>query len=72
MAADRALEARLTNMEKKRGAIITVLPSIVNRPDLGDQEWHNALFLNNGIDTPDLPTHCDERNTKLSLCHTLD
>ena len=51
---------------------MTVQPSTVNRKELGAQEWHYALFLQYGLDPPDLPNHCDGCTAKLSIYHALD
>ena len=45
MAASLVFDARLMRQGTKTGAWITVLPSMVNGTDLGDQDWRNALFL---------------------------
>ena len=47
-------------------------PCTVNWTGLGEQEWHNALFLWYGLDPPDLPTHCDGCQAKFSISHALD
>ena len=54
MSASPDLEACRLRQETKTGTCITVLPSIVYRTELGDQEWRNALFLCYSIETPDL------------------
>ena len=36
-----------------------MLPSTVNEAVLRLQEWRDYLFLSYGVDTPDLPDHCD-------------
>ena len=38
---------------------LSVLPSTVNEAVLRSQEWRDYLFLSYGVDTPDLPDHCD-------------
>ena len=43
----------------KNGAWLTVLPSTVNGKELGAQEWRDALFMQYGLDPPDLPKYCD-------------
>ena len=55
----------------KTGAWLTVLLSTVNGTDMGDQEWRDALFLSYYIYPPDIPTHCDGCNAKVSVCHDL-
>ena len=47
-------------------------PSTVNGTGLGAQEWRNALFLWYGLEPPDLPTHCNFCQAKLSISHALD
>ena len=51
--------ARRLQQAAKTRAWITVLPSTVNRTELGSQEWRDALFLLYGLDPPDLPKYCD-------------
>ena len=41
------------------GLWLTVLPFTVNGTELGDQEWHDVLFLRYIIDLPYLPPNCD-------------
>ena len=43
----------------EKGAWSMVLTSTVNGTEMGDQEWHDALFLRNVIDPPDLLTNSD-------------
>ena len=47
-------------------------PSTVNGTDLGSQEWRDALFLQYGLEPPDLPTYCDGYQAKFSISHALD
>ena len=80
--AEEALTATLEGVPVQRAhrlrqetniwAWMTVQPSTVNGTELGAQEWRDALFLGYGLDTPDLPTHCDGCHTKLTIIHTLD
>ena len=49
-----------------------VQPSTVNGTDLGAQEWRDSLFVRYGLEPLDLPTYCDGRNTKFTICHSLD
>ena len=58
--------------ETKTGTWLTVQRSTVNGTELGAQEWRDALFLWYGLEPPDLPTHCDGCQAKLSISHTLD
>ena len=51
---------------------MTVQPSTVNGTEMGPQEWRDALFLQYGLDPPDLPTHCDGCQAKFSISHALD
>ena len=39
---------------------------------MGTQEWRNALFLWYGLESPDLPTHCDGCQAKFSISHALE
>ena len=43
------LQARHICRAAKTGAWLMVLPSTVNRTDMGPQEWRNALFLRYGL-----------------------
>ena len=69
---DPVLHARCLRRAAKTGAWLTLKPSIVNRKDLGAQEWRNALFLRYGMDPPDLPTYCEGFQSKFSISHALD
>ena len=66
------LHARRLRRATKTGAWLTVKPSTVNGTELGSQECRNALFLRYGLKPPDLPTHCDGFQTKLSISHALE
>ena len=55
----------------KTGVWLKVQPSTVNWTELGAQEWRDALFLQYGLDPPDLPTHCDGCQAKFSISHAL-
>ena len=57
--------------EPRRGAWLTVLQSIVNKTDMGDQWKRNALFLRYSIDPPYLPPHCDRCYETFYLCNVL-
>ena len=54
------------------GAWLSVLPSVVNRKELGAQEWRDSLFLKYVIESPDLPYHCDGCGSAFSIFHALD
>ena len=56
----------------KTGDWINVLPSTVDGIYLGVQEWRNDLFLRYNIESPEVPTHCDDYNRKKSILHSLD
>ena len=49
-----------------------MMPSIVNGMELGYQDWRDYLLLNYGINTLDLPDHCNGCNVAFFICHTLD
>ena len=49
-----------------------VLPSTVNDTELGAKEWRDALFLQYGLEPPDLPSQCDGCDAKFSISHALD
>ena len=57
---------------KKTGAWLTMQTFTVNGPDLGEQEWRDALFLWYGLDPLDLTTYCDGCNAKFTIYHALD
>ena len=65
------LQERQMRRVAKTGAWITVLPSTVNRTELGAQEWRDALFLSYGLDPPDLPKYCDGCEGRFSISHAL-
>ena len=46
--------------------------STVNRIELGEQKWRDALFLQYGLDPPDLPDYCDGCNAKFTIFHALN
>ena len=56
----------------KAGAWLIVQPSTVNGTELGAQEWRDGLFLRYGLDSPDLPTHCDCCQSKFLISQALD
>ena len=66
------LHARCLQREAKTGAWLTVLPSTVNRTELGAQEWRDSLFLWYGLDPPDLPKYYDGCQARFSISHALD
>ena len=39
---------------------------------MGAQEWRDALFLQYGLEPPDLPKICDGCNAAFSICHALN
>ena len=39
---------------------------------MGAQEWRDALFLQYGLEPPDLPKYYDGCNSKFTICHALD
>ena len=49
-----------------------MLPSTVNRTELGAQEWRDALFLMYGLEPPDLPKYCDGCEALFTISHALD
>ena len=49
-----------------------VLPLTINGIELGAQEWRKSLFLQYGIEPPDLPSHCDVFGAAFKICHSLD
>ena len=69
IAASPTLDARQMRRVTKTGAWITVLLSMVNGMELGDQEWRYTLFPCYDIEPPDLPSHCDGCNKKCSIYH---
>ena len=71
LEGDPVLHARRLQRATKTGAWMTVQPSTVNGTDLGAQEWRDALFLRYDLEPPDLPTHCDGCQAKLSISHPL-
>ena len=64
--------ARQLQRATKTGDWMTVQPYRVNGTELGSQEWCDALFLQYGLETPDIPKYCDSCNAKFTICHTLD
>ena len=58
--------------ETKTGALLTVHPSTVSGTELDAQKLRDDLFLQYGLDTPDLPKFCDGCNSDFSICHALD
>ena len=65
-------QARRMRRAAKTGAWLTVLLSTVNGTELGDQEWRDAFFLRYGLESPDLPSHCDGCNAKFTISNALD
>ena len=66
------LHVRQQQRATKTGAWLIVQPSTVNGTDLGAQEWCDALFMRYGLETLDLPTHCDGCQSKFSISHALE
>ena len=64
--------ARHLQRVTKTGAWLMVKALILNRMELGAKEWRDALFLQYGLEPPDLPNYCDVCNTKFSIYHALD
>ena len=64
--------ARRLRRRTKTGAWLTVQPTTVNRTELGEQEWSDALFLRYGLETPDLLTHYNNCHAKLFISNVLD
>ena len=56
----------------KTGAWITVLPSTVNKTELGSQEWRDALFLRYSLEPPDLPKYYDGCKARFSIIRGLE
>ena len=72
MTAALSLDVRWLRQGTKTGDCLTVLPFTVNGMELGDQEWHNTLFLCYGMEPPDAPNHCGGCNAKFYISHSLD
>ena len=51
----------------KTGVWLTLQPSTVNGPELGAQEWQDALFLRYGLYSLDLLRYCNGCNTTFSI-----
>ena len=66
------LHACCLRRSEKTGAWLTVQPFTVNRTELGDQEWRDALFLRYGLEPPDRPTYCDGCQAKFSISHAFE
>ena len=67
MEESPTLDERRTRWGNKTGTWITMFPSTVNRTELGAQEWRDPPFIRYGIETPDLPYHCDGYNANFSI-----
>ena len=65
-------QARRMLRAAKTGAWLTVMSSTVNGTYLVAQECRDALFLRYGLETPDLPAHCDGCDAKFTISHALD
>ena len=72
IAGDPVQGARRLQRETKTGAWLTLHPSTVNGTEWCAQEWCDSLFMQYGIDPPDLPKYCDGYNTKFTICHALN
>ena len=66
------LHARQLRQATKTRACLKVQLSTVYGTKLGAQEWRDDLFLQYGLDHPDLPTHCDGCQAKFSTSYALD
>ena len=51
--------ARRLRRTTKTVTWLTVQPSTVNGTEMGAQEWREALFLQYGLEPPDLSKFCD-------------
>ena len=51
---------------------MTVHLAIVNRRELGVQEWQYSLFLIYGVYPPDITRSCEGCKAKFSIYHYLD
>ena len=49
------LHARRIQRAAKTGAWLTLMPSTVNRTELGAQEWRDALFLRYDLEPQEMP-----------------
>ena len=66
------LHAHCMGRAENTGAWLTVLPSTVNRTEMGAQEWRDALFLCYGLEPPDLPKYCDGCHARFLISHAID
>ena len=57
---------------KKTGEWLSLVMSMVNRIEIGGQEWKDSVLLRYGIEPPDLPHHCDGCRVRLSIRNSLD
>ena len=66
-----ALAARRLRRGTKIDTCLSVPPYTGNGTDLGSQEWCDVLFLQYGIEPPDLTPNCDGCGARLSISHAL-
>ena len=71
MAESPALDTCQLRQVTKTGAWLSMLPSTVNRTEMGDQDWRYVLFICYGIYPLYLSPHCDGCNVKFSICCAL-
>ena len=64
--------ARQMQRVTKTEAWMTVQPYRVNGTELGLQEWCDALFLQYGLETPDIPKYCDSCNAEFTIFRALN
>ena len=58
--------------ETKTGSWMTVHLSMLNGTYLEAQEWIDDLFLQFGLEPPDLPKYCDSCNAELTIFRALN
>ena len=56
----------------KDGACLTLQPSTVNGMELGAKKCQDSLFLQYGLEPPDIPKFCDSCNAAFYIFHNLD
>ena len=71
-AAASKTDSRRMGRIQRTGVWLSVLPSTVNRTELGAQEWRYSIFLSYGINPPDLPYHCDGDGLSFSVFYVLN
>ena len=72
MATASNTDDRQIGRIQRKGGWLYVIPSTFNRTDLGAQESRNSLFLNYGIDPPDLQDHCNSYGAEFFIFHNLN